>query len=56
MVDDPPPDEVQALAAQRQAARGRGDFAAADEFRSQIEQAGWQVRDTAGGYAVYRRA
>jgi cysteinyl-tRNA synthetase len=56
MVDDPPPDEVQALAAQRQAARGRGDFAAADEFRSRIEQAGWQVRDTAGGYAVYRRA
>jgi cysteinyl-tRNA synthetase len=56
MVDDPPPADVQALAAQRMEARARGDFAAADEFRSRIEQAGWQVRDTAGGYAVYRRA
>ncbi len=46
------PDSVAALATQRQSARGRGDFASADELRAQIEAAGWAVRDTADGFEL----
>lgn len=43
------PAEVLALAADRQAARQRRDWAAADALRDRILALGWQVRDTAEG-------
>jgi cysteinyl-tRNA synthetase len=39
------PTEILELAEQRYAARQRGDFEAADEWRRQIEALGWEVRD-----------
>jgi len=42
-------DGVQALVAERTAARTRGDWAAADVLREQIATAGWEVRDTPDG-------
>jgi GT2 family glycosyltransferase len=47
-VGRPPPDPA-ALLAQRQAARERRDFAAADAIRDQLREAGWLVRDTPDG-------
>ncbi len=44
-----PPAEVRALAEQREAARARGDWAAADQLREQIRALGWQVQDTPAG-------
>jgi GT2 family glycosyltransferase len=44
-----PPPEVAGLVAERQAARGRRDFAAADAIRDRLRQAGWLVRDTPDG-------
>ena len=35
--------------AQREQARERRDWAAADQIRAQIEDLGWQVRDTPEG-------
>ena len=49
------PSEVHALAAGRQEARAAKDFARADELREQIEAAGWDVRDDAGGYRLVPR-
>jgi cysteinyl-tRNA synthetase len=46
------PQEVVELAAARQRARENGDFARADELRTQIAAAGWTVRDVAGGYSL----
>jgi hypothetical protein len=43
------PSEVCALAAERQAARERGDWAAADLLRGRIQALGWQVQDTPEG-------
>ncbi len=43
------PAEVLALAAERQAARERRDWAAADALRDRIQALGWQVRDTPEG-------
>ncbi len=47
----PPQPSVQVLqlVLERQAARERRDWAAADRLREQIDQLGWQVRDTADG-------
>jgi GT2 family glycosyltransferase len=44
-----PDPEVRDLLSQRQAARERRDFAAADAIRDQLRQAGWLVRDTPDG-------
>ena len=44
-----PPAEVLALVAEREAARARRDWAAADALRSRIAALGWQVRDTPEG-------
>ena len=44
-----PPPELTRLLDQRQAARGRRDFAAADAIRDQLREAGWLVRDTPDG-------
>jgi cysteinyl-tRNA synthetase len=46
------PPAVQALAAEREAARKRKDFSAADMLRNQIAAAGFKVRDEAGGVVV----
>lgn len=44
-----PADDPAALLEQRQAARERRDFAAADAIRDQLREAGWLVRDTPDG-------
>ena len=46
------PDQVLALASERQEARARRDWARADGLRNQIEALGWQVQDTADGPKV----
>ena len=45
----PPPDEVKALVAEREAARAAKDFAASDELRDRIAERGWVVQDTPAG-------
>lgn len=50
-----PPPEVLELASQRQQARERGDWAAADALRAEIEALGWSVQDTAEGPKVSQR-
>jgi cysteinyl-tRNA synthetase len=49
------PTEVVALAELRAAARAGRDFARADELRSEIAGAGWEVRDEGGGFRLVRR-
>jgi cysteinyl-tRNA synthetase len=49
------PAELAALAARRAAARAGGDFAEADRLRGEIEAAGWEVRDVAGGFELVPR-
>jgi hypothetical protein len=46
------PDQVLALANERQLARIREDWAAADQLRNKIEALGWQVQDTPDGPAL----
>jgi cysteinyl-tRNA synthetase len=46
------PDEVRALAEEREHARTARDFAAADELRDRIASLGWEVRDGAGGFEL----
>jgi len=50
------PDEVYELARLRQKAREQRDFAESDRLRAEIEAAGWEVRDEAGGYRLVRGA
>ena len=54
-VADEAPDEVVALAVQRLTARASGDFDEADRLRSEIEAAGWDVRDEADSFRLVRR-
>jgi cysteinyl-tRNA synthetase len=42
-------DEVEILLRERAEARHRGDFAAADDIRRSLDQAGIELRDTPGG-------
>jgi cysteinyl-tRNA synthetase len=49
------PAEVEELAAARQAARARRDFAESDRLREEIAKLGWEVRDTAEGHDLVRR-
>jgi cysteinyl-tRNA synthetase len=46
------PAAVVELAERRQAARAAGDYAEADRLRAEIEAAGWEVRDVAGGFTL----
>lgn len=46
------PGEISALVVERQAARSRRDWAAADSLRRAIAERGWQVRDTPDGPVV----
>jgi cysteinyl-tRNA synthetase len=50
------PPEVSELVAERELARGRRDFAAADRLRDELAQLGWDVRDGAAGPVVVARA
>jgi cysteinyl-tRNA synthetase len=51
------PDEAAAeLLRRREAARAAGDYAEADRLRDELLDAGWQVRDGAGGPELVRRA
>jgi len=54
-VEDAVPPELAALAQARVAARAAKDFDEADRLREQIEQAGWDVRDTVNGFELVRR-
>jgi cysteinyl-tRNA synthetase len=49
------PAEVAALASARAEARAGGDYAEADRLRGEIEAAGWEVRDVAGGFELVPR-
>jgi hypothetical protein len=48
----PIPDEVEALAAARAAARAERDFEHADELKRRIEAAGWKVVDDGAHYSL----
>jgi cysteinyl-tRNA synthetase len=51
-----PPLPVVELAEERQATRAAGDYERADRLRTEIEAAGWEMRDEAGGgYALVRK-
>ena len=50
------PERVHELARGRQEARSAKDFANADRLRSEIEAAGWEVRDEADGYRLVPRS
>lgn len=46
------PEEILALAEQRAAARADKDWAEADRLRDVLHEAGWEMRDQAGGYEL----
>jgi cysteinyl-tRNA synthetase len=50
------PAEVCALAEAREVARAARDFEEADRLRGEIEAAGWEVQDVAGGFRLIPRA
>jgi cysteinyl-tRNA synthetase len=52
---DVPPQEVLDLVEQRQQARQRKDWAAADALRKRIEALGWRVEDGKDGVKLRRR-
>jgi cysteinyl-tRNA synthetase len=49
------PPEVVELAERRQRARAERDFDRADRLRAEIEAAGWEARDVAGGYQLVQK-
>jgi len=49
------PAEIAALAGARAEARAAGDYPEADRLRGEIEAAGWEVRDVAGGFELVPR-
>ena len=51
-----PPREVEDLAQQRLAARQARDYGLADRLRTRISDLGWEVSDSAGGFALTPRA
>ena len=54
--DLPPDPAVERLAGEREAARSEGNYARADAKRDELAALGWEVRDTAGGPRLVRRA
>ena len=48
------PAEIVELAERRQQARASRDFDEADRLRDELEAAGWEARDEAGGYRLVR--
>jgi cysteinyl-tRNA synthetase len=53
--DERPDPEAERKLAEREAARARRDFAAADACRDELEALGWEVRDTPEGARLLRR-
>ena len=51
-----PPTEILALVQEREAARQRKDWPASDALRQQIAALGWELKDTAEGPVVTKRA
>jgi cysteinyl-tRNA synthetase len=49
------PAELEELARARLEARARKDYGEGDRLRDEIEAAGWEVRDEAGGYRLVRK-
>ena len=56
MTRDPAPDDIQALADARAAARRERDWETADDLRARIEAAGWKVIDSGTMYDLERAA
>ena len=52
---DEAPEDVVALAVQRMMMRATGEFEEADRLRSEIDEAGWDVRDEADSFRLVRR-
>ena len=52
--EDEAPADIVSLAERRQEARAARDFEGADRLRAQLEDAGWEARDEAGGYRLVR--
>jgi cysteinyl-tRNA synthetase len=52
---DEAPEDVVALAVERMTKRAAGEFGEADRLRSEIEDAGWDVRDEADTFRLVRR-
>jgi cysteinyl-tRNA synthetase len=52
--DEQAPAEIVELAERRRAARAGKDFAEADRLRAEIAAAGWDVRDVADGFRLFR--
>ena len=50
------PEEVRALADEREAARKKKNWSEADRLRDQLHAAGWEMEDRPGGYALKRRS
>jgi cysteinyl-tRNA synthetase len=51
---DEVPDDIRALAAEREQARGARDFELADRLRDELAEQGWEIRDTPGGAQLVR--
>lgn len=49
------PEGIQQLLASREAARKQKDFEKADDFRKEIESAGYELKDTANGQVVTKK-
>ena len=54
LAGEPPDDRARALAARREEARARRDFAAADRLRDELATLGWEVRDGPDGPRLVR--
>jgi hypothetical protein len=54
MNEEAPPPEVIALAEERQNARSRKEWQAADEFRRKISSLGWTIQDSPDGYNLVK--
>jgi cysteinyl-tRNA synthetase len=50
------PEEIEGIAAEREAARAARDFERADRLRDQLAERGWEIRDTPDGARLVRRA
>ncbi|MFP6901816.1 MAG: cysteine--tRNA ligase [Opitutales bacterium] len=48
------PEEIRAMAEERAAARDNKDWAEADRLRDALHEAGWEMRDQAGGYELVK--
>lgn len=49
------PEDVVRLGERRREAKGRGDFKEADKIRKEIEDLGFEIRDTEGTFLIFKR-